>query len=52
MALLAIFPLTLLEGIAAALYIGAFHVGVELYFGTLFSIPSLGDVWLMGRWRW
>lgn len=47
-ALLAIFPLTLLEGIAAALYIGAFYVGVELWFGTLFSIPSLGDVWLMG----
>lgn len=46
-ALLAVVPLTLLEGV---LYIGlvlVFLIGAEFYFGTLFSIRTLGDLWLI-----
>ena len=47
-ALLGIFPLTLLEGAIYALTIGAVKVGSELYFGTLFDLHTLGQIWLLG----
>jgi len=47
-AFMAIFALTLLEGIAFALSIGLFLVAVELFFGTLLTIETLGNIWLLG----
>jgi diguanylate cyclase (GGDEF)-like protein len=45
---LAIFPLTFMEGLGFALAMGATFVSTELYFGTLFSISTLGNIWLLG----
>lgn len=45
---LAIFPLTFMEGLGYALAMGATFVSAELYFGGLFSIPTLGNIWLLG----
>jgi diguanylate cyclase (GGDEF)-like protein len=47
-ALLAVFPLTLLEGGAFVLLVGAFVAGFELYAGTLFDLSTLADLWLLG----
>jgi diguanylate cyclase (GGDEF)-like protein len=47
-ALLAVFPLTLLEGGVFVLLVGAFVAGFELYAGTLFDLSTLADLWLLG----
>jgi diguanylate cyclase (GGDEF)-like protein len=47
-ALLAVFPLTLLEGVVFVLLVGAFVAGFELYAGTLFDLSTLADLWLLG----
>jgi diguanylate cyclase (GGDEF)-like protein len=47
MALLTIVPLTLLEGAAYASLIIAFYVVTKLLQGSFFTIPSLGDLWLL-----
>jgi diguanylate cyclase (GGDEF)-like protein len=46
-ALLAVFPLTLFEGIASVALIFIFVVAVEGSSGTLFALSTLGDLWLM-----
>jgi diguanylate cyclase (GGDEF)-like protein len=46
-ALLAIFPLTLVEGISFASLVGITFFGSELYFDGSLSIASLGDIWLL-----
>jgi diguanylate cyclase (GGDEF)-like protein len=43
-----VFPLTLLEGVSAALFVGAFLLASELYAGTVWSLPSLANLWLLG----
>ncbi len=45
---MAIFPLTLLEGVAYAVLIGITFVSCEFYLGNLFTLVVLGDVWLLG----
>ncbi len=45
--LLAIFPLTLLEGISYASLVGITFLGCEVYFGGLLTISALGDIWLL-----
>ena len=47
-ALAGIFPLTLLEGVVYALTVGVVKVASEYYFGTLFDIHTLGQIWLLG----
>lgn len=47
-ALLAVFPLTLLEGVVFVLLVGAFVAGFELYVGRLFDLATLADLWLLG----
>ena len=47
-ALAGIFPLTLLEGALYALSVGVVKVASEYYFGTLFDIHTLGQIWLLG----
>lgn len=46
-ALLAIFPLTLVEGISYALLVGITYLGSEIYFGGLLTISTLSDIWLL-----
>ncbi len=46
--LLAIFPFTVLEGVAFAGAIGLVVVGTELYFGSLISVRAFGEIWLLG----
>lgn len=46
--LLAIFPFTVLEGIAYAAAIGLVVVGTEVAFGTLISVRVFGEIWLLG----
>jgi len=46
-ALLAIFPLTLLEGAGYASMVGLTFLGSEVYFGGLLTISTLGDIWLL-----
>ncbi|OOZ38195.1 hypothetical protein BOW53_16325 [Solemya pervernicosa gill symbiont] len=46
-ALLAIVPLTLVEGVAYCVVVTMFLVATELYFGTFFSIHTMGDLWLL-----
>ena len=46
-ALLAVFPLTLLEGVAYALAVLAVMVATDLWFGTLFTVQAFGDIWLL-----
>ena len=45
--LLAIFPLTLLEGISYASLVGITFFGSEIYFSESLSISSLADIWLL-----
>ncbi|VAX14468.1 hypothetical protein MNBD_GAMMA24-2307 [hydrothermal vent metagenome] len=45
--LLAIFPLTLYEGIGYASLVGLTFLGSEIYFGGLLTISALGDIWLL-----
>jgi diguanylate cyclase (GGDEF)-like protein len=45
--LLAIFPLTLREGIVFSLIVGISFVFTEHHFGNLQSLSSLGDIWLL-----
>ncbi len=45
--LLAIFPLTLMEGIGYASLVGITFLGSEVYFGGLLTISALGDIWLL-----
>ncbi len=44
---MAIFPLTLLEGLVYAAFVIAVFLGTEYLFGTLWHIQVLGDVWLL-----
>jgi diguanylate cyclase (GGDEF)-like protein len=46
--LLAVFPLTLIEGVGAALTVGAFLLISESVCGTLLTLPTLSDFWLLG----
>lgn len=46
--LLALFPFTLIEGLAYAIAIGLVVVGTELLFGTLFTVRAFGEIWLLG----
>jgi len=46
--LLALFPLTLIEGLAYAITIGLVVLGTELAFGTLFTVRAFGEIWLLG----
>lgn len=46
-ALLAIFPLTLVEGVSYASLVGITFFGSEIYFDGSLSISSLGDIWLL-----
>ena len=46
--LLAIFPFTVLEGLAFAGTIGVVVVGTEIFFGTLVSVRAFGEIWLLG----
>lgn len=46
--LLALFPLTLIEGVAYAVTIGLVVVSTELMFGTLFTVRAFGEIWLLG----
>lgn len=46
--LMAIFPLALIEGAAFAVVVGLPMVVVEALNGTLFSVPTLGNLWLLG----
>lgn len=45
--LLAIFPLTLSEGIGYASLVGLTFLGGEIYFGGHLTISTLGDIWLL-----
>ena len=45
--LLAIFPLTLIEGISYASLVGITFFGSEIYFDESMTISSLGDIWLL-----
>ncbi|HEB57328.1 MAG TPA: GGDEF domain-containing protein [Gammaproteobacteria bacterium] len=45
--LLAIFPLTLIEGISYASLVGITFLGSEVYFGGLLTGSTLGNVWLL-----
>lgn len=45
--LLAIFPLTLIEGISYASLVGITFFGSELYFDESMTISSLADIWLL-----
>jgi diguanylate cyclase (GGDEF)-like protein len=47
MALLAVVPLTLLEGLAFACLLGGFFLIAEAASGTLQTLHSLGDLWLL-----
>lgn len=46
--LLAVFPLTFVEGTGAALFVGAFLLAAELIAGTLLTITTLANFWLLG----
>lgn len=46
-ALLAIFPLTLIEGIGYASLVGVTFLVSEVYFGGFLTISTLGDIWLL-----
>jgi diguanylate cyclase (GGDEF)-like protein len=46
-ALLGVAPLTLSEGLAFCFLSIAFFIGAESYFGTLFTVPVIGDIWLL-----
>lgn len=46
-ALLAVVPLTLLEGVAFIAIPAASLIGSEWYFGTLSSVHTLGQLWLL-----
>lgn len=46
--LLALFPLTLIEGLAYAITIGLAVLSTELLFGTLFTVRAFGEIWLLG----
>ncbi len=46
-ALLAVVPLTLLEGICLITLSASFFIGAEWDAGTLFSLPTLGALWLL-----
>lgn len=46
-ALLGVVPLTFIEGGALVALNGAFFIAGELWLGTLFSIPTFGDLWLL-----
>jgi diguanylate cyclase (GGDEF)-like protein len=46
-ALLAVVPLTLLEGVSYLLLSGGFYIAGELLFGSLFTLRALGDLWLL-----
>lgn len=43
----ALFPLTVLESIGLLTMVYAAVLGVEAYFGTLFTLPTMGTLWLM-----
>ena len=45
--LLAIFPLTLIEGLSYASLVGITFLGSEVYFGGFLTISTLGDIWLL-----
>jgi len=45
--LLAIFPLTLIEGLGYASLVGITFLGSEVYFGGFLTISTLGDIWLL-----
>ncbi len=45
--LLAIFPLTLMEGISFASLVGITFLGSEIYFDESMTISSLADIWLL-----
>lgn len=47
-ALLAIFPLTILEGATAAIAVTGIIAGVEGYLGTLPTVELVGKLWLVG----
>lgn len=46
--LLALFPFTLMEGLAYAITIGLVVLGTEITFGTLFTVRAFGEIWLLG----
>lgn len=46
-ALLAVVPLTLVEGVALITLSSSFFIASELYYGTLFTIPTLGSLWFL-----
>jgi len=46
-ALLTIYPLTLVEGISYCIVVTGFFVSSEAYFGTLFTVATMGDFWLL-----
>jgi len=46
-ALLAIFPLTLVEGISFASLVGITFFGSAIYFDGSLTISSMGDIWLL-----
>jgi len=45
---MAIFPLTLLEGLTYALATGFVYVATQYFFHDLFSVRSIGEIWLLG----
>lgn len=45
--LMAIFPLTLAEGVGFALVMGVTVLATEGFYGTLFTLATLGEVWLL-----
>ncbi len=45
--LLAIFPLTLVEGVGYASLVSITFLGTEIYFGDSLTISTLGDIWLL-----
>lgn len=45
--LLAVFPFTVLEGVAYTAAIGAIVAGTEIAFGTLLSVRAFGEIWLL-----
>lgn len=47
-ALLAVVPLTLLEGLSCFILSSGFYVIGELWFGSLLTLKAFGDLWLLG----
>ena len=45
--LLAIYPLTLIEGISYASLVGITFLGSEIYFSGSLTVSTLGDIWLL-----